>query len=178
LSEKKGLYEKAKGEMGLFEKILAEIPGFRGYKEKELRRETDKLIRDHIYRKLSEARKDIKDVFQRLSERRIQEVLADMDKLVMKFDRVNERIHHASYGYAGFYDVLKVEEDKLDAMISFDEGLLDETQKICEKSSDFKKEAMKNRFDNAREQIDELLDLLESLEETFDEREEVIKGAK
>jgi hypothetical protein len=37
---------------------------------------------------------------------------------------------------------------------------------------------MKNRFDNAREQIDELLDLLESLEETFDEREEVIKGAK
>lgn len=178
MSEKKGLYEKAKKEMQLSERILAEIPGFKGYKEKELRREADKLVRDHIYRKLSEARKDTKDVFQRLSERRIQEVLGDMDKLVMKFDRVNERIHHASYGYSGFFDVVKVKEDKLDDMISFDEGLLDEVQEICKKSSDFKKEAMKNRFDNAREQIEALSDLLESLEETFDEREEVVKGVK
>jgi len=49
MHEKKELYEKAREEMRISERILSEIPGFGGYKEKELRRETDKLIRNHAY---------------------------------------------------------------------------------------------------------------------------------
>ena len=48
-------YEKVRKEMRLSERILAELPGFRGYKEKELRRESDRIIRNHLYRRLSEA---------------------------------------------------------------------------------------------------------------------------
>jgi len=91
LSEKKGLLEKAKGERTLSERILGELPGFRGYKEKELRRETDKLVRNHIYRKLLEARKDAKEVFQKLADQRLHEVLTEMDRLVMVFDRVTAK---------------------------------------------------------------------------------------
>ncbi len=39
---------KSKGQMRLSERIAASLPGFRGYKEKELRRETDKLIRNNL----------------------------------------------------------------------------------------------------------------------------------
>jgi hypothetical protein len=35
-----------------FERIAAALPGFRGYKEKELRRESDKLVRTHLALKL------------------------------------------------------------------------------------------------------------------------------
>lgn len=178
MSEKKGLYEKAKEEMRLSERILAEIPGFRGYKEKEIRRETDKLIRNSLYRKLSEARKDLKEVFQQLSDQRLHEVLTDMDRLVMRFDRVAEKINHASYGYAGFFNVVKVEEEKLDKMIDFDGKLVGDVKKIVEKTSAFKGEARKRRFERAREHIEKLRDSLEALEETFDEREETILGVK
>lgn len=178
MSEKRGLYEKAKEERTLSERILAELPGFRGYKEKETRRESDKLIRNQTYRKLTEARTDLKEVFQKLSANRIHELLTDMDQLVMKFDRVAEKINHASYGYAGFFNVLKVQEEKLDKMIAFDSSLMDNVQKIIDEADSFKKEAMKSVFENAREHIENLRNSLESLEQTFDEREDIILGVK
>lgn len=178
MSEKKGIYEKAKEEMRLSERILAELPGFRGYKEKELRRESDKLIRNHLYLKLTEARKDLKEIFQKLSDNRLQEVLTDMDRFIMRFDRVSEKINHASYGYAGFFNIVKVEEEKLDKMIEFDTGLIDDVDKIVEETTAFKKEVVKQNFEKVREYIQTLSDMVEELEETFSSREEIIMGVK
>lgn len=178
MSEKKGMYEKAKEEMQLSERILAELPGFRGYKEKELRRESDKLIRNHLYLRLTEARKDLKEIFQKLSDSRLLEVLTDMDRFIMRFDRVSEKINHASYGYAGFFNIVKVEEEKLDKMIEFDTGLIDEVDKIVEETTAFKREVVKQNFEKVREHIQNLSDMIEELEETFSGREEVIMGEK
>jgi len=178
LSEKKDIYEKAKEEMRLSERILAELPGFRGYKEKEIRRESDKLIRNRLYQRLTEARKDLKEVFQKLSDSRLHEVLTDMDRFIMRFDRISEKINHASYGYAGFFNVVKVDEEKLDKMIEFDNGLMDDVDKIVEETTVFKKEVMKQNFEKVRGHIQNLSDFLEELEETFDGREEVILGVK
>jgi hypothetical protein len=170
------MYEKAKAEMRLSERIVAALPGFRGYKEKELRRESDKLIRNHLYRKLSEARKDLKETFQKLSDNRLQEVLTDMDRFIMRFDRVAQKINHASYGYAGFFNVVKVDEPKLDKMIEFDNGLMDDVTKIVEETSAFKKEVMGHDFDKVAAHIQSLNSMVEELEESFDGREEIIMG--
>lgn len=176
MSEKKGIVEKTREEMRLSERILDALPGFRGYKEKEIRRESDKLVRNHLYQKLMGGRNDLKETFQMLSDNRLQEVLNDMDRLVMRFDRVSEEINHASYGYAGFFDVVKIEEERLDKMIEFDTGLLDEVNNIVDEVSKFKKETAKQNFQNAREHISNLNDMLEALEETFEQRHDAIKG--
>ena len=178
MTEKKDLYGKAKDEMRLSERILAELPGFRGYKEKELRRESDKLIRNNLYEKLMKARSDLKEVFQQLSQQRRFEVLTDMDILVTKYDRVAEKINHASYGYAGFFNVLKVDEEKLDKMIEFDAQLVDEVQAIVDEASAFKKDTGNKVFENAKDHIQKTNETLETLEDTFDERGEIILGVK
>lgn len=172
------LHEKAKEEMALLERILAELPGFKGYKEKEMRRETDKLIRNHLYRRLSQARNDLKDVFQQLSERRLHEVLTEMDRLIMRFDRVAEKINHASYGYAGFFNILKIRERKLDKMITFDSDLIDHVKEILDETTVFKGEVMKNELERVREHVQKLRNSLESLEEKFDGRGEIILEVK
>ena len=176
MSEKKDFYEKAKKQMSLSERILAALPGFRGYKEKELRRESDRLIRNHLHRRLSEAKSDLKDVFQKLSDRRLFEVLTDMDRLVAKFDRVAAKVDHASYGYAGFFNIVKVQEENLDRMIDFDNQLVDDMEKIVNEVEAFKSEVMKQEIKKARERIQHLVETLEALEETFDKRGEVILG--
>ena len=51
--------------------------------------------------------------------------LADIDRLIAKMDRITEKVNHASYGYAGFYDIVKIKEENLDRMIAFDNQLLD-----------------------------------------------------
>jgi hypothetical protein len=176
LSEKKEVYEKAKRQMRFSERVLAEIPGFRGYKEKELRRESDRLIRNHLYRKLTQAKSDLKDIFQKLADRRLFEVLTDMDRLIAKFDRVAEKVNHASYGYAGFFNIVKIEEESLDRMINFDSQLVDDVDKMVEEIDKFKSDVVKQEVKNAKTRIQNLTETLEAFEETFDRRQEVILG--
>jgi len=177
LNEEK-TYEKVKGEMRLSERILAELPGFRGYKEKEIRRESDKIIRNHLYRKLNQAKEELRRVFQKLSDYRRYEFLTDMDRLMARLDRIAEKINHASYGYTGFFDAVKVEEPDLDRMIKFDAELLDDVEEIVKASSAFKADIEASKFDAAKKHIEKVGGLIETLEKTFDERREVILGVK
>ncbi len=169
-------YERAKQEMRLTERIVAFIPGFRGYKEKELRRESDRVIRNHLYAKLDKAKKDTRDAYQKLADRRSFEVLNDMDRLVAKFDRIAEKVNHASYGYKGFFDVIKVEEKELDQMIDFDNQLIDDVDRIADQAANMKAQAAKMKFDEAKQSIQDLTDTVESFETMFDKRDEVILG--
>jgi len=178
LSENNDVYENAKDEMRLPERILAELPGFRGYKEKELRRESDKLIRNDLYGRMLKARSDLKEVFEQLSQHRRLEVLTDMDMLVTRYDRVAEKINHASYGYAGFFNVVKVDEGKLDKMIAFDSQLINQVQAIVDEASAFKKDTNSSVYDSAKDHIQKTNNALEALEDAFDQRGEIILGVK
>jgi hypothetical protein len=177
LTEKKDVYETAKSEMRLSERILAELPGFRGYKEKELRRESDRLIRNHLYLRLSKAKTDLREIFQTIASRRMFDSMSTMDKVVAKMDRVVEKVNHASYGYSGFFDVVKIKEKNLDRMIEFDNKLVDDVEKIAEEIKNFKSEVLAQKFDNSRNNIQTLDETLDTFEEAFDKREEVILGA-
>ena len=176
MSEKKDVYAEAKKQMRLGERIVAAIPGFRGYKEKELRRESDKLIRNHLHRKLSESKHYLKSVFQKLSDRRYFDVITDMDRLMAKVDRITEKVNHASYGYSGFFDIVKVKEENLDRMIDFDNKLVDAAEGLAADVDVFKAEIAKGETKNVKEKVQSIADKIEAFEETFDKRTEVILG--
>ena len=176
VSEKKDVYAEAKKQMRLGERIVAAIPGFRGYKEKELRRESDKLVRNHLHLKLSKSKDDLKTVFQKLSDRRYFDVITDMDRLMAKVDRVTEKVNHASYGYAGFFNIVKVTEENLDHMIDFDNKLVDEADGLVADIDAFKAEIAKGETKNVKGRVQRITDKIETFEETFDKRAEVILG--
>ncbi len=178
MSEKKDLYAEAKKQMRLGERIVAAIPGFRGYKEKELRRESDRLIRNHLHLTLSESKDELKTIFQKLSDRRYFDVITDMDRLMAKVDRITEKVNHASYGYSGFFDVVKVTEENLDRMIDFDNKLVSEAEGLAADVDAFKGEIAKGETKNAKERIQNITDKIEAFEETFDKRAEVILGVR
>ncbi|MGD0202866.1 MAG: hypothetical protein ABSC20_03035 [Candidatus Bathyarchaeia archaeon] len=165
------------GQMSLPEKIAAFVPGFRGYKEKELRRESDRLIRNHLYLKLSIEKTDLREIEQKLADRRYFDVLTDMDRLLAKMDRVVEKINHASYGYSGFFDAVKVREENLDHMIDFDNKLLDGINALTTEIDAFKADLASGVTTNLKTRVQNVTDKLESLENTFDQRNEVILGA-
>jgi hypothetical protein len=176
LSEKKDVYAETKKQMRLSERIVAAIPGFRGYKEKELRRESDKLIRNHLNRKLSKSKDDLKTIFQKLADRRYFDVLTDMDRLVAKADRVTEKVNHASYGYSGFFDIVKVKEENLDRMIDFDNKMVEAVDSLASGVDALKTDIVKGETKDVKERIQNIADEIEAFEETFDKRTEVILG--
>ena len=177
MSEKNDVYSDVKGQMRLSERIAAFIPGFRGYKEKELRRESDRLIRNHLYQKLSSEKTDLREISQKLADRRYFDVLTDMDRLLAKMDRVVEKVNHASYGYSGFFDAVKVKEDSLDQMIDFDNKLMDGVSALGTEVDAFKADLASGNTSNLKTRVQSVTDKLESFENTFDQRNEVMMGA-
>jgi hypothetical protein len=177
MSEKNNVYSDVKGQMRLSERIAAFIPGFRGYKEKEIRRESDRLIRNHLSLKLSTEKNDLREISQKLADRRYLDVLTDIDRLNAKMDRMVEKVNHASYGYSGFFDAVKVKEDSLDRMIDFDNKLMDNVDALAAEIGGFKADLASGNTSNLKARIQSVTDKLESLEDTFDQRNEVIQGA-
>jgi hypothetical protein len=176
MSDNSDMLSKVQGQMSLPERIAAFVPGFRGYKEKEIRRESDRLIRNHLYMKLNNERNDLRDIEQKLADRRYFDVLTDMDRLGAKMDRVVEKINHASYGYSGFFDAVKVKEGNLDSMIAFDNKLLDGINALTMEVDAFKADLASGVTSNLKTRVQNVTDKLESLESTFDQRNEVIMG--
>ncbi|WP_455284426.1 hypothetical protein [[Eubacterium] cellulosolvens] len=162
----------------LLEKIMLIVPGFSGYKKREQRREADRIIRNFIHSKLQEARNDLQDVHAAVAKSEQSKELERVDKLLAVFDRVSERVNHASYGYSGFFDAIKIEEPELDRMIAFDTQLVDGAKGLAERVKNIKTEADAERFGNLGETIRELRKTVEDFDRTFDERNEVIAGVE
>lgn len=125
------LRETVQGDLRGLEKLMAKLPGFKGYKQKEMRREADKLLRMEVAAKLDEQRKRVADLQMQLITGGQIEWLDDLERAVMKLQLLIDRIRTASYGYAGLFDAVKVKEDELDALYDFDNRMLDSVAEIA-----------------------------------------------
>lgn len=168
--------KKVKSEMGLLEKIMSYIPGYRGYKQKELRRESDRLIRMEAVNRLKDAKAAIRRsmanpfIIQKMSGEDTWRV----DALMSRLDRVIQRIDKAVAGYAGMFDAVKVREDKLDVILEHD-------LKLIESANNLKKEvenilSMEPGVEEWRKAIDGLMGKVEELDKLVDERIEILRG--
>ena len=162
----------------LLEKIMLVVPGFSGYKKREQRREADKIIRNFLHSKLQGARNDLQDVYTTVAKSEQTKELERIDKLLAVFDWVSERVNHASYGYSGFFDAIKIEEPELDRMIAFDTQLVDGAKGLGERVKSIKAEVDAERFEDLVANLRELRKAVEDFDETFDERNDVIAGVE
>lgn len=166
--------ERAKEERGLLEKAVSWIPGYKGYKEKEMRRAADKQVRDSLARKLDARRRKLTALQQELLTSGGLQWLDDIERLVARLQTVRDRIKTASYGYSPFFDLVKVKEDDLDRMIEFDEALGAGLAEVDEAITGLQ-EAVRAKAEIG-EAIQSADDALVALNETFSRREDVIKG--
>lgn len=123
------------------ERLSSKIPGYSGYVDRERRRDIDKLHREHLADRLRSLKTPLTDVMRELTNGgRLFEVGA-VDSAIKKLDQLENRVRFASYGYAGFFDVVKIEEAQLDAIYRFDLALVDHVDKIEAELSALKTQA-------------------------------------
>lgn len=172
----KSILDEIRRGRAALEVLESVIPGYRGYKEREMRRETDRLVRSILYGKLSRAKDVAKGAYSSIVERGSSTLYVDMNRLNAVMDRVSERINHAEYGYAGFFDAVKVKENALDRMLNFDANLLKVVQDIEDSSLQLKNAAGTEPAAGVKGKVDSLLGSLRELESAFNERKNVILG--
>jgi len=168
--------EKVREERGLLERIMGYIPGYRGYKEKELRRESDRLVRMEAVNRLKAAKITIRRAFANpmIVQKLSGEDSYRFEALTSRLDRVTQRIDRAVAGYAGMFDAVKVREDKLDTVIEHDVTLIEKAEALkVEVEKVVKIEPAKDEWRTA---MDELTSKVEELDQLVDKRSEILRG--
>ncbi|HEY9077468.1 MAG TPA: hypothetical protein VIO61_13130 [Anaerolineaceae bacterium] len=112
------------GEQNIFQKILGKIPGFSGYFDRANRRAADKLLRDTIANRFEEQWKRISGLQRDLISQGGIAYIDDLEVAALKLRQFIDRIRTASYGYAGFFDAVKVNKEELAAIYEHDYALL------------------------------------------------------
>lgn len=170
--------ERVQGSEKLLERLMLVLPGFRGYKLREQRREADKIVRNHIYDSLEAARADLTRGLQALVDNKATELLEPMNRLIATLDRVAEKINHAAYGYSGFFDSVQINEPELEKMLSFDMQLTENVTKLKESIRAYVDQLLDGKLENARTMQDSIGANMRDLESAFDSRKWVIEGVK
>jgi hypothetical protein len=167
---------RVREEAGLLEKVVSYVPGYRGYKEKELRRESDRLIRMEAVGRLRAA----KDIMRRgltnpvMVQRISGEDAWRFDTLISQLDRVTQRIDRAVAGYAGIFDTVKVREGKLDTVIQHDLSLIEMAEAIRTNAESLAR--LEPGKDEWRKAIDDLISRVRELDMLVDRRVEILRG--
>ncbi len=159
-------------ETRLLEKIEKIIPGFHGYKQKELIREDDKLVREKVAAIIDDARRELEKTLNRCLLLNC-EFLEAIDRIRKKALMVAERIRHSEYGYSGYFDRVKIREEELERLLEYDSKLLDEAERILEAC----REASSKVSDKETlpKKLFSLDDMLETLDKLILERNRMFK---
>jgi len=159
-----------------FERLVGSIPGYKGYKERELRRESDALLRRFLADSLAEQRRRLVGLMTRLADSgRIQE-LTPFERANLKLETLIDRLSTAAHGYAGLFDAIKVRQRELDALYDYDAALADGVDRIAEATDAI--EARIASGEQASAEVSALADLVQEISETFGKRAEVLAGSR
>ncbi|MDV3103593.1 hypothetical protein [Thermococcus waiotapuensis] len=160
-------------ETKLLEKLELVIPGFHGYKKKELLREDDRLVRAKVADVLVQARKEIERALQRCAMVSCPQLVA-MDSLRKKLLTLEGRVRHAEAGYAGYFDRISVREEELENLIEYDARMIELAEEILGRAKSLGGEVVNPQALGLS--VLELEERLRALEETLDKRMSIVAG--
>ncbi|HEY3342083.1 MAG TPA: hypothetical protein VGK81_08700 [Anaerolineae bacterium] len=123
-------YERIASERGRLESFLGKVPGYKGYKEKEMRREADTLVRNALVRDFTEQLNRLTPIQNALIDSGAIELMDPLGAVKTSLQTLIDRIRNAAQGYAGFFDAVRVKEDDLDKLEQFDQQLIGEIAKV------------------------------------------------
>lgn len=169
MDDLRGIVSDARGTL---EKLAGKIPGYHGYKEKEMRREADKLLRMHISARFQEQRTKLSNLQNQLASEGKLEDLGLLERVMLQLQLLIDRLKVAEYGYSGLFDAVRVKEEQLDALYTYDSALTSSVEQLAEKMDKLAIAAMSG--EELRPLANDTLLLLQELNTTLDRRKDVI----
>jgi hypothetical protein len=124
------LFDRVTAQGDIFKKLLGKLPVFGGYVERQNRRAADKLMRETIASRYEEQWKRISAVQRDLISQGGIEYIDKLEGAAIKIRQFIDRIRTATYGYAGFFDAIKVNEQELAQIYQYDLTLLNNVDEV------------------------------------------------
>lgn len=154
-----------------WENLLRKLPGFRGYLEKEYRRESDELQRQWLGDRFQQCKRKLEQIALPLVEAGQIDLLPQVDRLRGRLDRLIARIRGAMQGYSGFFDLVRIEEPLLERIYSYDAGLLEQGEALARAV-----EQLPGEPDKLAAALPDVHRQMDALEDAWNERENILRG--
>ena len=156
----------------LIERISMYVPFYKGYKQKNLRRDEDRAIREVVAKELTAVKNDLSNV-SRATVGDL-EAMRDIERIKSKVDRYCTDVKKAVGGYSGIHASVKILESELDRVIEWDANLIGDVELLKQQSEQMMKDAddgvsIKNDMRVIEQTVDEMIN-------TFRQRDNVMKN--
>ena len=168
------LFDKVTGQMDFVKKLASHIPGFSGYVERQNRRAADKLLRETVSDRFEELWKRTSKVQTDMVDAGMIALMDDMEQAAIQLRTFADKIRTATYGYAGFFDAVKINKTELTQLYQYDMAFFDVADQIGHGLDNI--EASMGDEAGLKAAIRNLISLTREAVNTFDRRYEMING--
>lgn len=111
------------------------LPGYKGYEARETRRDADKMLRVQIAKQFRDQQGDLNRLIQDMTKGGGLRYLDDLDRISTGIDRFVVKLETAPRGYAGWFEVITIDETDLDLLYQFDLRLTNSVGLLAERIS-------------------------------------------
>jgi hypothetical protein len=166
--------EQISGSKGLLERIAMYIPGYRGYKQKNVARDTDREVRTAVVRTLKNVKAELGNIHRIVVENGDMNASRDIERLRTKVDTHASKVEKAVSGYSGIWASVKKTGDELDAVIEWDAALLESADSLKMFAESVRGSA--ENGENVKTMISQMENDVDDVLEKFTQRDAVLKG--
>lgn len=165
--------DKMRNDRTLIERISLYIPVYRGYREKNLRRDEDRAVRTEVARTLEGTKTDLATM--QMSTVGNTELMRDAERLRSKTDRYCVSVKKSVGGYSSFHTSVKITESDLDNLVAWDAKLIKDAVALREQAAEMTNSADCGETD-LKASMKELERTVDRLLEDYNGREKVMRG--
>jgi hypothetical protein len=125
-------YDKVSADLDPFKKILSVIPGFKGYIERQKRRDSDKILRETVANRFDQQWQRISALQRDFISQGELLYVDDLEAAAIKLRTFIDRIRRARRGYSGLFDAEKINEKELALLYQYDASLLEMSEQVAQ----------------------------------------------
>jgi hypothetical protein len=166
-------YDQAKGQRNLLERLGAKIPGYKGFQDRELRRDVDKLQREHLAAELGRIKAALSNRARDYTDAGQIAALGGFGRLDRQLDGLQQTIRFSDYGASGLFDPIKINEPELDRIYAFDLSIVDDLAAVDQAVAAVPAPGA----GEAGPALDRVRDLVHALDDKWRQRRQVISQA-
>ncbi|MBN2024559.1 MAG: hypothetical protein JW809_17400 [Pirellulales bacterium] len=157
----------------LVEDVLRRVPGFRGYLEKEYRRESDELARMWMADRLQRAKRALDEAARPLLDAGQIDLVPAIDRVRGRLDKIIWQLRSAMQGYSGFFDLVRVDEALLERVYAHDVALFADVENLAELI-----ESLPSKKDPIADVLPDVLNRIDDIEAQLNHRTDMLKGVE
>lgn len=170
------LFDKVTGDQDFVKKLGSYIPGFKGYIERQNRRAADKLLRETVADRFEDLWKRTSALQTDLISQGGIAYIDDMERAAIQLRTFVDKIRTATYGYSGFFDAVKINEEELAKLYTFDHAFFDMAEQISRALDNL--ETTLNEEAGLPAAIRNLITLARQATDTFNRRYEILTAGE